>query len=1183
MYLKKIELQGFKSFANRTELEFNPGITAIIGPNGSGKSNISDAMRWVLGEQSMKALRSSKSEDIIFAGTENRKSLGFAEVSIIFDNEDNSLPIEYSEVTVTRRVYRTGESGFFINKVPCRLKDITELFMDTGIGKDGYSIIGQGRIDEILSTKSEDRRHIFEEAAGIVKYRTRREEAEKKLEQTKINLMRINDILTELEANLEPLKMQKDKAKKYLDLREELKQIEVGLYLYKIENFKTKLEELKNDKEILDSQNTEEEKKLQDMQILKEELKNTIDNINEKIERLQNISFESKNEIEKINSNINVSNERMTNNDANKNRLDNEITTANKNIFELEEEKKNKQSKRENLLSNKEKYTKELEEKEAELAKITEKLSTKELQIEEKKKENEDILERKYEIQNKITVLDTNIENYENRQKQEKREIEKIISELDEKRTAKNEITNEVNRIETERNKNKIELENIQSKKDEIDQKEKRYEELIANLTDEKRTKTSRYNFLVETEKEKEGYAKSVKDLLIACEKDVKLKRGVNGVLANIVSTDEKYQTAIEMALGASLQNIVTDTDEDAKKMIEYLRANRLGRASFLPVSAIKGKKLESYVKADGIIGLACDLVRADKKYENIVLNLLGRTMIAENIECAIKIARANRYFFKIVTLGGDIINPSGAMTGGSVNKKTVNLLGRSAEIKRLENSIKNIDLKLEEVIVEKDKFLKENESIINQITEKTELLQKSEIDLATINEKMNSVEVEIKKIIESKEKCENEIKSLKEQIENGDLEKEKYNKEITEITLKSEALITEIEEYAKLNNDEQMYINNLNEDITNLKISISSFDESNSSIKELMERIDNDIKNKKEEIENKENEKIRLEEQNVELKNTIKELQDSIIKIREEVENSLQKTEELKNTRNEKNEKLDSTEKEITKQFEVIQKIKEGLVKVDSKVTNTNQDLEEIINELWENYEITPNNAMEKFEKPTNITETQKKVNELHNKIRDLGSVNVDAIEEYKKAEERYNTMNEQRMDLETTMAKLRDIIQDMTSTMKEQFKEKFKLIQKYFNEAFIELFGGGRAELILEDESNILESGIDIVVQPTGKKLNNLLQLSGGERALTAIALLFAILKINPSPFCILDEIEAALDDVNVYRYADYLKKFSKDTQFLIITHRKGSMEAANTVYGITMEENGISKMLSINLDKK
>ena len=1183
MYLKKIELQGFKSFANRTELEFNPGITAIIGPNGSGKSNISDAMRWVLGEQSMKALRSSKSEDIIFAGTENRKSLGFAEVSIIFDNEDNSLPIEYSEVTVTRRVYRTGESGFFINKVPCRLKDIIELFMDTGIGKDGYSIIGQGRIDEILSTKSEDRRHIFEEAAGIVKYRTRREEAEKKLEQTKINLMRINDILTELEANLEPLRIQRDKARKYLDLREELKQIEVGLYLYKIENFREKLEELKRDKEILDNQNIEEEKKLQDMQSLKDELKNTIDTINEKIERLQNISFESKNEIEKINSNINVSNERITNNDTNKNRLDNEITTANKTIFELEEEKKNKESKRENLLSNKEKYTKELEEKESELSKITEKLSTKELQIEEKKKENEVLLERKYEIQNKITAIETNIENYMNRQKQEKREIEKIISELDEKRTAKNDITNELNRIETERNKNKVELENIQSKKDEIDQKQKKYEELIANLTDEKRTKTSRYNFLVETEKEKEGYAKSVKDLLIACENDARLKRGVNGVLANIVSTEEKYQTAIEMALGASLQNIVTDTDEDAKRMIEYLRANRLGRASFLPVSAIKGKRLETYAKVDGVIGLACDLVKANKKYENIVLNLLGRTMIAENIECAIKLARANRYSFKIVTLEGDIINPSGAMTGGSVNKKTVNLLGRSAEIKRLESSIKNIDVKLEEVIVEKDNFLKENENIINLITEKTDLLQKSEVELAKVNEKLNSAESEINKIIENKEKCENEIKSLQEKTENDNLEKEKYNKEITEITAKSEALVTEIEDYAKLNNDEQVYINNLNEDITNLKISISSFDESNSSIEELMERIDNDINNKKEEIERKKNEKTKLDGQNIELAKTIKDLQDSIIKIKEEVENSVKKTEELKNTRNEKNEKLDSTEKDITKQFEVIQKIKEGLVKVDSKVSNTNQDLEEIINELWENYEITPNNAMEKFEKPTNIPETQKKVNDLHNKIKDLGSVNVDAIEEYKKAEERYNTMNEQRMDLETTMAKLRDIIQDMTSTMKEQFREKFKLIQKYFNEAFIELFGGGRAELILEDENNVLESGIDIVAQPTGKKLNNLLQLSGGERALTAIALLFAILKINPSPFCILDEIEAALDDVNVYRYADYLKKFSKETQFLIITHRKGSMEAANTVYGITMEENGISKMLSINLEKK
>ena len=1180
MYLKKLELQGFKSFANRTVLEFKPGITAVIGPNGSGKSNISDAIRWVLGEQSMKSLRGAKSEDIIFAGTQNRKSLGFAEASIVLDNSDNALPIEYQEVTVTRRIYRTGETGYFINKVPCRLKDILELFMDTGIGRDGYSIIGQGRIDEILSNKSEDRRHIFEEAAGIVKYRVRRDETEKKLEQTKVNLIRINDILAEIEMNLEPLKLQSEKAKKFLDLKSELKNIEVGLYLHKIDSFKEKLEELEKDKEIFETQNSEEHEKLSKMQGLKESLKTELDNINAEIERMQNLSFESKNEIEKINSNISISNERISNNIQNKNRLENEITEASQNIAELEEEQKNRELKKENLLKNKEKFSKELEEKEEELKKITEKLSSKQLEIEAKKKQNEELVEKKYELQNQITMIDTNRENFENRKKQQEKELSKLISELDNLRTAKNEVVNELSKLETERNKNKKELDDINSKKEEVDKKIAQYEKVIADLTDEKRMKTSKYNFLVETEKEKDGYVKSVKDLLLACEKDESLRKGVNGVLANIVSTDEKYQTAIEMALGASMQNIVTDTEQDAKKMIEYLRKNNLGRASFLPISAVKGKKLDKIIEVDGVIGIASDLIKTNTKYEGIVLNLLGRTVVVDNIETAIKLAKTNKYSFKIVTLEGDIINASGAMTGGAVSRKTVSFLGRTAEIKRLGKKINEIDNKLENVIMEKEKFLKENETVIQQIEEIAERLQKSEIEVATVNEKKNSIEIQISKVVGNKEKTEKEIEEIKNENANGEQEKENIQKQITDINKTSENLLNEINEFARLNKDDQEYIDNLNEDITNLKISVSSFDESNTSMEEMMQRISEDIENEKKAIENKKNEILKSEEQNKELEKMIEDLKQNIERINGEVKNSAEKSEGLKEKRNEKNTKMDSLEKDITKQFEIIQNVKEGLVKVDAKKSSISQDLTETINDLWNDYEITPNNAKENFEKPTNIKETKEKVNKIHSQINELGNVNVAAIDEYKKAEERYATMSEQRLDLETTMAKLRDVIQEMTKTMKQQFKEKFELIKKNFNEVFVELFGGGKAELILEDEKNILESGIDIRVQPTGKKLQNMMLLSGGEKALTAIALLFAILQINPAPFCILDEIEAALDDVNVYRYAEFLKKFSKESQFLIITHRKGTMEAANTVYGITMEENGISKLLSINL---
>ena len=1190
MYLKRLELQGFKSFADRTVLEFKPGITAVIGPNGSGKSNISDAIRWVLGEQSMKSLRGAKSEDIIFAGTQSRKSLGFAEVSMVIDNEDGGLPIEYSEVTVTRKLYRTGESGYFINKVPCRLKDVLELFMDTGIGKDGYSIIGQGKVDEILSNKSEDRRHIFEEAAGIVKYRARREESEKKLEQTKINLIRINDILAEIESNLEPLKLQAEKAKKFLDLREELKNIEIGLFLYKIDTYKEttryessdkeKLEKIKNDKEIFESQLTQENEKLEKMQELKEKLKQEIDNLTEEIEKAQNIGFESKNKIEKTTSEINISKERITNNIQNKERLESEITIATKNIHDLEDEKSSKILKQESLKQNKEKFSKELAEKESELAKITEKLSTKELEIEGKKKELEKLTETKYDNQNQITVKETNEENSTLRKKQEEKEKLQIVLDLDKKRNTRNELNKYFIQSEKEKDSKQKEIEEIQKKKEEIDKKIAEYDTLIANYTDDRRMKQTKYNFLIETEREKEGYAKSVKEILNACEKDTNLSKGIHGVLANLISVDDQYSTAIEMALGASMQNIVTETEQDAKRMIEYLRDNKLGRATFLPITSVKGKELEKINNAnEGTIGIASKLIKCDKKYNEIIISLLGKTVITENMESAIKLAKDNKYSFKIVTLDGDIINPSGSMSGGSTNKKTVNLLGRTQEIKKLENLIKEIDKKIANKVSEKENFIQKSNDIEIIFKQKEEEMRQAEISFATEKEKMNAVQNEITRLEENKAKKEEIIEKLQKDIDLNNSERREMIKQNEEITKKQNELSEEIRKFTELNKDDQKYIDNLNEDITNLKISVSSFDESGSSIEEMLERINNDIKTAKQSIETK---KVQIQSiivQNANLDKMIKELENNIERIKQEVANSSDKTQELRNSKNEKNTRLENTEKEISKQFETIQTIKEQNVKIGIKLTSQEQDITDIINELWNEYEVTPNNA-KNYQKPTNVQETQRKVNELHNQIKDIGSVNIDSIEEYKKNKERYEAMGEQRLDLENTMAKLRNIIQEMTQTMKKQFKEKFAIINKNFNEVFKELFGGGKAELVLEDEENILECGIDIRVQPTGKKLQTMTLLSGGEKALTAIAILFAILKINPAPFCILDEIEAALDDVNVYRFAEFLKKFSSKTQFLVITHRKGTMEAAMTVYGVTMEENGVSKLLSISL---
>ena len=1180
MYLKRLELQGFKSFADKTVLEFMPGITSVIGPNGSGKSNISDSIRWVLGEQSMKSLRGAKSLDIIFAGTQNRKSLGFAEASLVFDNSDGALPIEYTEVTVTRKIYRSGETGYFINKVPCRLKDVLELFMDTGIGKDGYSIIGQGKIDEILSNKSEDRRNIFEEAAGIVKYRTRKQESEKKLERTKLNLLRINDILSEIETNIEPLKAQSEKAKKYLNIREELKNIEIGLFLYNIEKYKKELEEIVKDEEIYNSQLSDEEGKLERIKQLKEELKNEIDEITLKIEEMSNIGFESQKEIEMLNSDINVANTRIANNKENTVRYEKEIEEAKQKLESLKEEIEQKKQKRENLKENKIKYQTELEEKEAELAKLTKTLSDKELEIEGYKQTVETNTDKKYELQSEINTQEINHENYEKRQKQIKNEITNYISELDSTRLQKEEIAKGFYEIEGKRNKIVSNLEEINSKKEEADKKIKAYETNINAYQSEERIKQSKLKFLIETEKEKEGYIKSVKSLLKDCENIKELGKGMHGVLANIIEVPEQYQTAIEMCLGASLQNIVTETEEDAKKLVEHLRKNNLGRASFLPITSVRGRKLDKIKGHEkGVIGIASDLVKYNKKYEQIITNLLGRTVVVDNMDTAIKVAKQNGYIFRIITTQGDVINPSGAITGGSVAKKTVNILGRGREIEKLEKEIANLKSKIEAIIKEKEQYEESIEDIIENATSLEKELQEIDITYATEKQKLVSVEENISKIELRLNKLKEESNSLETEKENSINKKEEIQKDIIKLNEETEKLSKIINEYVELNKDNQKYIDDLNFDITNLKISVSSFDESESSIEEIQERINGEIETTNISIKNKEEQIEQIKQDNFNLGQSIEEIQEKIATIKEEVKNSGSKIEELKSKRIEKNEKLSKQENETTEKFKVIEDLKAQIVKIDVKKTKHEDEINAIINKMWEEYELTPNSVQD-YKKPENVALTQKNVNSLRRELRELGSVNIDSIEEYKNMKERYDFMSEQRVDLEDTMAKLRKIIADMTQTMKEQFRTQFAIINKNFAEVFKELFGGGNASLKLEDEENILECGIDINVQPPGKKLQNMMLLSGGEKAFTAIALLFAILKINPAPFCVLDEIEAALDDVNVYRFAEYLKKFSSNTQFLVITHRKGTMEAADTVYGVTMEENGISKLLSMKL---
>ena len=1184
MFLKRLELQGFKSFADKTVLEFMPGITTVIGPNGSGKSNISDSIRWVLGEQSMKSLRGNKSEDIIFAGTQNRKSLGFAEASIVIDNTDGKLPIEFAEVVVTRRIFRNGESGYFINKAPCRLKDIQELFMDTGIGKDGYSIIGQGKIDDILSNKSEDRRNIFEEAAGIVKYRARKTESEKKLEQTKLNLLRINDILAEIEANIGPLKNQAEKAKKYLSLREELKSIEIGLFIYNIDTYKVKIEELVKDIDIINSQKEDEESRLSVLQNLKENLKTELEEIISKIEETQNLGFESEKKIEQINSDINVQKTKIENNNQNSDTYLKEIEELKKRNAEILEEKENRINKKDNLLANREKFVLELEEKENKLQELTSKLSKEEVEIEEKKKQVEKNTEAKYENREAINTLEVNNENLNKRSKTVKNEIQETISKLDEKRMLKSDLLKTFNEKESKRNECQKRLEDIKVKREEANAKITEFDNKINNLTQEYRIKDSKQKFLQEMEKEKEGYSRAVKSVLTQCEVDSNLNKGVRGVLASLITVPEEYQLAVETVLGQTLQNIVTETEEDAKKLIEYLRKNNLGRASFLPITSVKGKNLDKLITngTQGVIGVASKLIKTDKKYEEIISNLLGKTVIVNDMDTAIVIAKQNKYSFRIVTLKGDIINPSGAISGGSTTQKTNSIIGRTAQIKQLEKEIEKIQKEIEKITKEKEDYENSIESLLEEITSIEASSRETEIEYATEEQRLESIEETISSLETKLDKLKTETNEIVESIDKNKEEKAVIEQKNLELEQEITILNTAIQNFAEKNKENQKYIDDLNFDITNLKISVSSFDESSNSLEEILSRIENELQTNMSKIENKKQQSKNLKVENEELTKTIEELKQNIEQIKIEVSTSSETAQKLKQEKSNKNMAITKAETEIEEKYKIIEEIKNQANKLEVKKSKLDVELEQIINKMWEDYEITPNTAGE-FKKPNNVAETTKEVKHLRDEIKNLGSINIDSIEEYKQTKERYDYMCEQRLDLENASSKLKKVIQDMTKIMKEQFEKQFNIINKNFGEVFKELFGGGKAELKLTDETDILNCGIEIEVQPPGKKLQNMMLLSGGERAFTAIALLFSILRINPAPFCVLDEIEAALDDVNVYKFADYLKKFTGETQFLVITHRKGTMEAADTVYGITMEESGISKLLSMKLEKK
>ncbi len=1179
MYLKKLELQGFKSFADKTSLEFKPGITVVMGPNGSGKSNISDAVRWVLGEQSIRTLRGSKLEDVIFAGTQARKSVSFAEVDITIDNTDGKLPVDYTEVTITRRVYRSGDSEFYINKNQCRLKDIVELFMDTGIGRDGYSIIGQGRIDEILSTKSEDRRHIFEEAAGIVKYRTRKEEAEKKLENTRQNLTRINDIFSEIEKQLGPLEEQAETAKKFLDIREKLKYLEVGLFIANINKNKDKLKEMEEQVNEVLAQITTEEQKLSEFGTQKEEVKQALEELLIAIEKAQNDVFEAQNNVEKQKSEIAVSNEKISHNLEKYETYAEDIRKNGERKIELENEIEDRKNRKTNLSKDKEKFQNELNEKEAEYAKLSETLTAEQKKIEELKNTIMQNIDLKFEKMQVLSDLNAGLESSRSRMKQIEEEIRDNIHELDKEKMVKEDEMQAFNSVSSEVNKLTKHLDELAKMKAECTDKITKFETEIKQISEELHIKESKFKFLVETENEFEGYNKAVKEVLQKCQKDKAFGMNICGALASLITVPSEYETAIEMVLGASLQNVVTETEEDAKRAINYLKENNLGRASFLPISSVKGSKLnENFKNLSGVYGVASDLISYDSKYDGVVQNLLGKTVIVSNMDVAVEVAKKYKYGFRIATLDGDVVNSSGQMTGGSVFKKTTSILSRSREIAELETIVGDLKKKLSSKQNELKEYEASVETALAEFDEVGIKLQQVNIEFATQAQKMKEIENNIERYQKKVALLNGEKEKLDETLKTSVTNTDEISDLIHKYDTDNEEMQKVVDEFTVKNQEQQDIMNELNSDIIDLRISVSSFDESAVSIDEMIQMLTTEIQNLETSTKDKTAERERILEENKTLEEKVKELENAVANVDTITKELEEKVLELKSQREEKNRSLTGIEESIENEFKTLDILRDQNNKLDVKKQKIELDIETIQNKMWEEYETTPNTAQNYAEVTSG---TAKEVEGLKSEMRELGPINIASIEEYKALKDRYDFLDAQKADLEESESSLTKIIDDMVNLMKIQFAEQFELINQNFNEVFKELFGGGTANLRISDETNILESGIEIDAQPPGKKLQSMMLLSGGERALTAIALLFAILKLNPSPFCILDEIEAALDDVNVYRYADYLKKFAENTQFLVITHRKGTQEVANTLYGVTMQEHGVSKLLSLKLD--
>ena len=1184
MFLKSLEIRGFKSFADKTELKFRKGVTAVVGPNGSGKSNISDAVRWVLGEQSVKVLRGGKMEDVIFSGTQFRKAVGLAQVSLTLDNSDEQLSTEYNEVTVSRRIFRSGDSEYLINNSKCRLKDVTNLFMDTGIGKEGYSLIGQGKIEAILSGKPEERRSLVEEAAGIVKFKTRKEEAEKRLSNTDDNLVRINDILSTYEERIEPLRIEREKALQFNELSKNLKTKEVSLIVHTIKNME---EELKSFNEDLQLKINGIEDKRKEIASDKEKLKV----LEYKIEEIEKKNLEEKEQYYNLKEivsddekNIELYKERIKSFEEKINRNNYEVSDIGSKIKQINENKIILEEELAKKLEEQKFKNQDIENIEESNIKSSRELKTIEEELKALKEGEFELLRSNSDIKNEITILNKDIS-----VREEKREIlNSSISSL-EHNIVINLATYKGLSNDIESKKDNIKLLNLQIVEDkkkisllssDLAKKENELREFNRILTKLDANKVMLENL----EKHYEGYNRSVKSLMESIHQEKITSARDTKVLGEVFTVPKNYETAIEIALGAAISNVITKNEEIAKILIGYLKKNNLGRATFLPLNIIRGRKLDldkNITSANGYVGIGSDIISYDEEYKNIIDYVLGRTIICTDMDCALNIARIGKYNYKIVTLDGEVLNPGGSLTGGSIKGKNSNVLGRKREIEELTKDIQSKKASYEELVklVQniKEEIKKLDEDILNkrdevhekniELTKKESEIQGLENDTDKLKENLEISKDELERIVNEKEIILKKLKIKETEIKS--IENENTFNKSKSIKLE-EVIRVKVQE-----------VNDNDTKLTEMKINKATLDEAIQNRKNEFTRLEKEIHDVaiKNDLLNKENaeNKNSIENLNLDIKVKINNIKENTIYI-EKLELNFKDQEIIKEKLKQEFKEKDNIISAILDDISVkeMEVNKREVIKAKKEA-----DKEHTYRKLNEELELTYAEALDICEPVIHEDELKQEIYTTKSKITRLGVVNLAAIEEYEEIKEKYEFMSAQAEDLENAKKELNSVIEEMTGEMKVLFKENFKILNYNFNETFKDLFKGGSAELIL-GEGDELTANIDINVEPPGKKLQNINLMSGGEKVLSAIALLFAILKMKPTPFCILDEIEAALDDANVYRYAEFLKLFSKNTQFIIITHRKGTMEVSDIIYGVTMEEKGISKVVSVDLSE-